>query len=520
MKNAVIYARYSSDNQRDESITAQVRAIKEFAKKEKYNIINIYKDEALSATTDDRDDFLRMINDSKSGLFDTIIVHKLDRFARNRYDSAIYKRQLKLNGVKVVSVLERLDDSPESIILESVLEGMAEYYSANLSREVKKGHFENAELAKHNGGRPPLGYDVDNEGHLMINKHEAIAVRIIYQMYLDGYTYGEIIDELNSNGFKTKMNKPFGKNSLYDILRQEKYTGTYVYNRRTKGIDGKYNNHKNNDRVIKIEGGCPTIIEKGMWLKVQEKMNGNKRIGGQNKAKVDYLLSGKIFCGECESAMVGHGTSDGKTKKRYYYYVCNNRQRTKQCDLKGVNKETIEGLVLDHLYENVFSDKIIESIIDKVYEYVNEKKSDLPDLLKTYESKLNEINRDIEETIDLLLTGYRHPSIKNKMDNLEEEKQNLESLILKTQIDIGEVTYTRDEVSEFIYSFKDLKNMDPKQQKKTIDIFVHKIIVYEDRYDMKIFTNPISVCDAAGHAPPRPFVSKDYIVINLWNREN
>lgn len=513
MENAVIYARYSSDNQKEESITAQIRAIKEWAKRERYNIIDIYKDEAQSATTDDRKDFLRMIDDSKEGLFNAVIVHKLDRFARNRYDSAFYKRQLQLNGVKVISILENLDDSPESIILESVLEGMAEYYSANLAREVKKGMKETALQAKHTGGNPPLGYDVGPDKTLVINEHEAIAVKIIYTMYSNGYSYEDIINELNSNGFKTKANKHFGKNSLYEILRQEKYTGTYVYNRRVKGLDGKYNNHKKkpNNQIIKIENGCPQIIKKEEWLKVQERMNGNKKIGGQNKAKVDYLLSGKIYCGKCGSAMVGHSTSDSKTKKKYYYYVCNNRQRTKQCDLKNVNKDLIEELVLDHLYNNVFSDEMIEKSIDKIFEYANSKKNDMPDLLKSYKKNLDEIQSNIDKTIELLLSGYKHPSIKEKMDSLEEEKKELETLILKTELELNKVSYTREEVAKFMYSFKNLKNMDPKRQKKTINIFVHKIVIYDDKYDMEIFTNPISsklpapkVCDTKGHGSPRP----------------
>lgn len=494
MKNAVIYARYSSDSQREESITAQIRAITEWAKREQYNIINIYKDETQSATTDDRKDFLRMIDDSKDGLFDAVIVHKLDRFARNRYDSAFYKRQLKLNGVKVISILENLDDSPESIILESVLEGMAEYYSANLSREVMKGLKENALQAKHTGGTPPLGYDVGPDRTLIINEHESLAVKLIYQMYVDGYSYGDIINKLNTNGFKTKFGKSFGKNSLYEILRQEKYTGTYVFNRRVKGPNGKYNNHKKKpkDEIIKIEGGCPQIIDKRMWLKVQDRMNGNKKIGGQNKAKVDYLLSGKIFCGKCGSAMVGHGTSDSKTGTKYYYYVCNNKKRTKQCDLKGVNKDLIENLVLDHLYENIFSDEVIEGAIDKIYTYVNEKQSNIPSLLDSYKNSLNKVQSDIDNSIELLLSGYRHQSIKDKMDQLEEEKGKLENLILKAELELEKVSYSREEVAEFIYNFRDLKNMDPKQQKKTINIFVHEIIIYDDRYDMKIFTNPIS----------------------------
>lgn len=152
---AVAYPRYSSDNQREESITAQMRAIEEYCRQKGYVLVNSYPDEEKSATTDKRPNFQRMIKDSAKHLFDVVIVHKLDRFARNRYDSAHYKRILKRNGVRVESVLEHLDNSPESIVLESVLEGMAEYYSLNLAREVRKGMRENAEEGKHTGGYHP-----------------------------------------------------------------------------------------------------------------------------------------------------------------------------------------------------------------------------------------------------------------------------------------------------------------------------------------------------------------------------
>jgi site-specific DNA recombinase len=176
MIRAAAYARYSSDNQREESIDAQLRAIREYCDRNGIRLVKIYTDEARSATTDDRPGFLQMIQDSALGLFDAVIVHKLDRFSRDRYDSAFYKRQLKKNGVRLISVLENLDDSPESIILESVLEGMAEYYSRNLAREVMKGMKETALQCKHTGGKPPLGYDVAPDGTYVINEQEAKAV--------------------------------------------------------------------------------------------------------------------------------------------------------------------------------------------------------------------------------------------------------------------------------------------------------------------------------------------------------
>ena len=154
---AVIYARFSSDNQREESIDAQMRAIKEYAKRNDVIIVGEYVDKAKSATTDKRPEFLRMISDSKEEGFDVVLVHKLDRFARNRQDSIGYRMELKRHGVSLISVLEYLDDdSPESLILESMLEAMAEYYSKNLAREVNKGMRENALKGLHTGGVPAL----------------------------------------------------------------------------------------------------------------------------------------------------------------------------------------------------------------------------------------------------------------------------------------------------------------------------------------------------------------------------
>lgn len=182
--NVALYARFSSDNQRSESIDAQIRAMKAYCQQKNFVIVNTYVDEAKSATTDRRPAFQQMISDSTNGNFNILLVHKLDRFARNRYDSAVYKRELKKNGVTVYSVLENLDDSPESIMMESVLEGMSEYYSQNLAREVMKGMRETALQCKHTGGKPPLGYDVDTGTRkLVVNPVEAEAVKLIYSMY-------------------------------------------------------------------------------------------------------------------------------------------------------------------------------------------------------------------------------------------------------------------------------------------------------------------------------------------------
>ena len=308
---AVAYARFSSDNQRDESIDAQLRAINEYASKNNIEIVKNFVDRAKSATSANRPEFQNMINyceENKIGI-NVVICHKLDRFSRDRYDSAMYKQRLKAKGIRVVSVLENLDNSPESLILESVIEGMAQYYSANLAREVEKGQKENALRAMHNGGDAPLGYDVAADKTYIINEEEAQAVKIIFDMYIKGYSYGNIIDTLNDLGYKTKRGNKFGKNSLHGILNNEKYTGVYVFNKtQRKGVNGKRNGHKqkSEEEIIKVEGGMPTIISKDIFEQAQEMIQKRKKTPGAHKATTLYLLTGLIRCGECGHAMQGN----------------------------------------------------------------------------------------------------------------------------------------------------------------------------------------------------------------------
>ena len=282
MINVVGYARYSSDNQREESIVAQERAIREFCQKNNYNLIKVYKDEAISGTSiKDRTEFLQLIEDSKKKEFQCVVVHKFDRFARNRYDHTIYEKKLNDNGVKLLSVLEQLNDSPESVILKSVLTGMNEYYSLNLSREVKKGLNENALNCIHNGGIPPLGYNLDEDRKYVINEIEAETVRIIYKLYIEGIGYASIAEQLNQMGRLNKLGKPFRKTSIRDILLNEKYTGVFVY--------GKKDGHgKLTGNEVKIEGGIPQIISKEDFEKIIKS-------GGVSVIHPDILTCGGIL---------------------------------------------------------------------------------------------------------------------------------------------------------------------------------------------------------------------------------
>lgn len=420
-----LYARFSSDNQRSESIDAQIRAMKAYCAQHNYVIVDTYIDEAKSATTDRRPSFQQMISDSKNRTFDILLVHKLDRFARNRYDSAVYKRELKKNGVQVFSVLERLDDTPESIMLEAVLEGISEYFSQNLSREVMKGMRENALNCVHTGGQPPLGYMVDPETRrLVVNEHEAETVRLIFKLYSEGHGYSYIIDELHREGRLTKNGTEFRKNSLYGILTNPKYQGTYVFNRSSaKSIPGTRNTHllKNAEDIITVEGGCPKIVETDIYEKVQKRIDSHKHKGGKENAKHNYLLSGKVRCKECGKAMVGNTRYSGRDKSLYITYRCPSRRYL--CSNREINRDYLEAYVISLLEKHIFNKKALNGIRKKIEKYAGRAPKDTENVLE----RLSEVEKAIKNVADAIASGLLSEALITRLTELEAEKSALEA---------------------------------------------------------------------------------------------
>ncbi len=490
MTNAVIYARYSSDNQRDESIDAQVRAIHKYAHSKGMLVVDLYTDEAKSATTDDRPGFQKLMRDAEDGRFSIVLVHKLDRFARNRYDSAFYKRHLRRNGVKVCSVLENLDDSPESIILESLLEGMAEYYSKNLAREVMKGLSETAYQCKHTGGMAPLGFDVAPDKTYVINEREAEAVRLIFSMYASGHGYSSILDALNGAGYRTKLGRKFGKNSLHDIMKNEKYSGVFVFNKTERKIDGKRNGHKYKpaDEVIRIPDGCPRIVPDETFRAVQNKLTDNARNGGRFSSKVLYLLSGIIYCGNCGGTMYGNRAFNGRNKTEYITYRCTTRKQKRDCKAKPINRDFIETIVIDGLHDTFFSDEIIGSMATLIHEAIEVQFSELPEAIKTRETELRQVENKIYNIVQSIAGGMFHESMKAEMDHLEERKREINDFITKAKIDFSRNHYTRDEVLHYLERFQNLKEFAKVDQRAVIQQFVHRVTVFEEEVviDFKI----------------------------------
>ncbi len=279
--NAVIYARYSCDNQREESIEGQIRECTEFAEKKGFNVVGTYIDRALSVKTDNRPEFRRMIADSEKREFEKLIVWRFDRFLRNRYDSAHYKHILRKNGVEVISATEMIPDGAEGILLDALLEGFAEYYYAELSEKVKRGMTENALKCQYNGGAGTIGYNIDENKHYVIDELVALFVKNAFLMYSEGCTIAEIVKYFNDNGILSAQGKPMTKTSATAMLSNCKYRRVYRY------------------ADVEIPDGVPRIVSDELFEIVQERLRKNKVSKARFKAAEEYFLSGKLVCAEC-----------------------------------------------------------------------------------------------------------------------------------------------------------------------------------------------------------------------------
>ena len=452
---AVIYARFSSDKQNEASIEGQLRECMEYAERTGITVIGNYIDRALSARTDNRPEFRRMIKDSAKGCFDVVLVWKLDRFSRDRYDSAHYKHLLKKNGVKVVSAKENISEGPEGIILESMLEGMAEYYSAELSVKVKRGMMENALKGKVNGGLPPYGYYVDKDHKLCVNEETAPIVKEIFNMYADGKLVREILAYLEECGLRTTKGRHFTFSVLQKMLSSRRYLGEYKY-----------------DEVV-IPNAFPAIVDEVLFEKVQRRLEKNKYSAASGKAKEEYLLTTKLFCGKCGAYMVGEsGTS--KTKTTHRYYKCVNARKHK-CDKKTVQKDWIEDLAIAKALEIVNNQEIVEFLVDRLFELQTADNPRLPQL----KAQMADVQKKIGNIIQAIEQGIIYDSTRERLAELERQKSELEISILEEQIERPILTQTQ--IKFAIEKFRELDLRQDEDKKRLIDCFINAIYLYDDK---------------------------------------
>ena len=470
--NVVIYARFSSHSQTEQSIEGQLKVCYEYAQQHNYTVLGEYIDRATSGKfADNRTDFLRMIADSDKHTFEGVLVYQLDRFARNRYDSAIYKSKLKKNSVRVLSAKENITEDASGILIEGVLESMAEYYSVELAQKIHRGMAINAEKCLSNGSNPGLGFKVNKKDRTFyVDEQEAAVVREIFERYAAGETKTEIIRDMQRRKIKTSLGKEFSNNSLSRMLTNKRYIGIYMY----KGVE--------------TPGGMPRILEDDLFYRVQEIMNRNKTAPARTHGEGEYLLTTKLFCGHCKEMMVGYGGT-GKAKKQYHYYICKSA-RKKKCDKKIVSKSYIENRVIDECLKMLTDDKM-----KYIAQMVAAECDKSPDNLSIKELKkaIKEVDLAIENLWKGIEQGKSVEMLTERLNQRQAEKEELE-----TQLAIENnkrINLSEAQILAFLDYICEMPMDDVKKRKAIINIFVHSVYLYDDHFTLIINASrkPLSI---------------------------
>lgn len=454
--NAVIYARYSSDKQTEQSIEGQLRVCQEYAARNDITIIDEYIDRAMTGTNDKRPAFLQMIEDSEKKQFEYILVYKLDRFSRNKYDNVIYKHKLEQYGVKVISATEVISDTPEGHLMEGLLEMFAEMYSRELSQKVKRGMRESLIKGNSIGGQLLYGYKVVDK-KIQIDEEKAKFVRYFFAEYAKGKSKVDIINELNSMGGN------FNRNSFQNTLSNKKYIGIY-----------------DNGEIVN-NNYYPPIISEEVFNAVQQRLVVNKRLSAQKKSKENFILTGKLFCAKCGASMVG--TSG---KKSYFYYVCTSRFRKHTCDKSIEKKEDIESFIVEQTLLRIKKDK--EEIIQGMLKQWSKPESDFR--IKECERNIKRVEKELDTCFELLLNNSNNQEmikrINEKADSLTVLKEDLEKERDRLTFAKG-IAKTEQNLRASINAFLEKKPGDISYKERIIKHFVNTVYVSDE--ELTVFYN-------------------------------
>ena len=459
MKTAVIYARYSSDSQTEQSIEGQIRICNQYAEKNDLIVVEQYIDRATTGTNDNRAAFQQMLRDSKRKQWSVVIVYKLDRFARNKYESVVNRKKLTDNGVELVSAMENIPDTPEGKLFLAVIEGFNEYFSDDLRQKVNRGLRESWLKGNATGGTPPYGYIIQDKKYV-IDESEAAVVREVFMKYAQGFKANAIADDLKIRNVRRKNGKHITQKDVYVILHDKRYTGVVTH----KGEE-YYNIF-------------PPIISKEVWLQVDAINEENKLAPSRKKEIFDYILSGKLICGDCKHKMGGtSGTSH--TGEAYYYYKCLSRNRKRcVCNCKPVKKQVIEDYVItatvNMLRRNSIISKIAETIVKTHEKLIMDNTG-----LQRLKAKRDEAKKSADNLVKAIEQGIITDFTKDRLASLQDEINKLEIEINKAR----QKTYahiTVEEVEKYLLSkvFEDPDDI--KTRKLLVNTFIREVIWYGD----------------------------------------
>ena len=462
-RTAVSYARYSSAGQRDVSIEQQLADIRAFAQREGYTIVHEYADHARSGfkNTSARTAFQSMMAAAEKGTFDTVLAWKVDRFGRNREDSAIYKGKLRRYGVRVIYAMEPIPEGSAGVLLEGMLEATAEWYSRQLSENVTRGMTDNANHCLYNGTRI-LGYSRGPDGRYALNSDEAAIVRHVFDLYCSGYSAARICRALNDQGLKTSRGKRWQPESLLRVISNERYTGVYIWG------------------SIRVPGGMPAIIERSVFEEAQRMKQKTSRHVEQGA--VDFLLTGKAYCGHCGASMIGDsGTS--KSGLRHYYYSCQAHKARKGCTKKSTSKDWLESAVVDFVLDHVLSDAQIDKTADAVMALQAEELKSSP--LAAMEAERHEVLKQIENINNAIAAGVWSSSTVEKLKDLEANAEDLRVSCETLRFSQAQLM-DRDRVLFFLHRFTKGDRNDPALRRHIIETFVNAVYVYDDHLRLVI----------------------------------
>ena len=441
MAFAVIYARYSSDRQRDESIEDQVRVCRAEAERNGDEVVAVYADRAISGTdAEHRPEFQRMVADSADAPWEVVYVYKVDRFARNRYDSAVYKARLRRNGVRVVSATERIQDGPDGILLESLLEGLAEYYSANLSENIKRGMEGNA-LKCHHNGVTVYGYDNQRDGTVRVNEREAATVRTIFRMWGGGEPVPAILEALK--GERTRAGKPISAAFVSKVVRNDRYIGTY-----------RFGGHV-------VPNAIPAIVDMATWDRAQARIRSNTRKG--RAVKASYWLSGKLVGPNGERYRGDCGYGDGG---KYTYYRCDELRH-------AVPQAALEEGVASLVAEAFRDPATVARICDLVLEAQAERPSAASEEIRAIDDRVKRLEEEYERLLDVAAARGMNPAISKRMNRAEENKAEL--LLRKAQLQATPAYFERERIEFWLEELS--RTLDART---IIDLFVSKVVLEQD----------------------------------------
>jgi site-specific DNA recombinase len=498
---AALYARVSSDAQdTDLSLSAQLRALRDYAQRNDYEVVGEFVDEVKSGRNADRPAFKEMIAiaKAKQPSFQAILVWKLNRFARNRADSIIYKTLLRNKGINVISINEPLDDSPTGRLLEGVIESIDEFYSANLGQDIKRGLRENARRGFFNGSRPPYGYhkvavidgnktryslEPDAESSLSVN-----IIRRIFSLAIEGSGCKDIAVALNREGLRTGSGKRWGKTTVHKVLTNEAYCGTLLWRGRPGHVA-----IRSGDTPVRVDNAWPAIVDRVTFTAVQNKMASRQPQTVHPRVVPSfYLLSGLLYC-SCGKAMIGRSAKS----HRYYYYVCNGKfkQGKDVCNARILPKNKLERLVINKIRDKVLKEDALEELARLVNEELDSTNSLANEKLHVIDFELNDVKNRLSNLYDALETkkvslddlAPRIKELRARQDELSKARIQFEAeQILQSgeHLDVAKVkSYVQDLRSL-------LENADLVQSKSFLRSFIRRIEV-NDRQVVLHYSLPL-----------------------------